>query len=185
MSSLYAPGASFFSVYPHLSFLTMPTRSGLPVTGKASQNIKMYSRSRVIRNRSSRHHGMKQQHQVLLQQRHLLVVREPSGVGPFGGALDPRLLRLVPLRQNKGRDRGRSLVCGSRRGTAFGSHLQPVVRLLGVQLLLLALRLALGAKAKETVGRLHVHRERGLLHRTVAAPPVGGQVLHTRSPYTP
>ena len=101
MSRRYAPGASFFSVYPHLSFLTMPTRPGLPVTGKASQNIKMYSRSRVIRNRSSRHHGMKQQHQVLLQQRHLLVVREPSGVGPFGGALHPRLLRLVPLRQNR------------------------------------------------------------------------------------
>ena len=185
MSRRYAPGASFFSVYPHRSFLTMPTRSGLPVTGTASQKPQDAGGDRVIRNRSSRHHGMEQQHEVLLQQRHLLVVREPSGVGPRGGALHPRLLRLVPLRPNKGRDRGPSLVCGSGRGTAFGSHLQPVVRLLGVQLLLLALRLALGAKAKETVGRLHLHRERGLLHRTVAAPPVGGQVLHTRSPYTP
>ena len=89
---------------------------------------------------------MELEHEKLLEQRHPLVMRERARLGPRLLALDARLLRLVPF--------------------------QPVRRFAGVELLLLGLRLALGAEAEQGVGA----PLGSILHVASSVKPVRGDV---------
>ena len=86
---------------------------------------------------------MEEEHEVLLEQSELGIVRQRAGFGPRGRTLDPRLLRLIPVLWSSKPTRDSA---GKRRAVhnfgGNGAH-KPVVRLLGVELLLLLLVLAL------------------------------------------